>query len=170
MNKFILYIFLLLGTFLYSHPVVENLDLQRFMGRWYVIALIPNWVEEGATNSYDDYELNQDGSIDVTYKAIKDGKQQMIKQKAVVVDKNIPSRWDMSFIEPWIPFYSAPYEVIVLDEDYEYMVVGYPDNSYGWIMSRKTSMQDKVFENILNVLDRDFGYNKKDFQKVIHDN
>ena len=37
-------------------------------------------------------------------------------------------------------------------------------------MSRKTSMQDKVFENILNVLDRDFGYNKKDFQKVIHDN
>ena len=61
MNKFILYIFLLLGTFLYSHPVVENLDLQRFMGRWYVIALIPNWVEEGATNSYDDYELNQDG-------------------------------------------------------------------------------------------------------------
>ena len=170
MNKINLYIFLLSLSFLCCHPVVENLDLHRFMGRWYVIALIPNWVEEGATNSYDDYKLNQDGTIDVTYKAIKDGKEQMIKQKGVVVDKNIPSRWEMYFIEPWIPFYSAPYEVIILDQDYEYMVVGYPDNSYGWIMSRKTSIKNQVYNDILNSLEKDFGYNKKDFKKVIHNN
>ena len=34
------------------------------MGRWYVISLIPNWIEENATNSFDEYTLNKDGSID----------------------------------------------------------------------------------------------------------
>ena len=50
------------------------------------------------------------------------------------------------------------------------MVVGYPDNSYGWIMSRKTSIKNQVYNNILNSLEKDFGYNKKDFKKVIHNN
>ena len=59
-QKIIIYTFLLSFSLLYSHLVVEDLDLNRFMGRWYVIALVPNWVEENCTNSYDDYVLNED--------------------------------------------------------------------------------------------------------------
>ena len=168
MNKNIL-IFLLLNTLLISHPIVDSLDISRFMGRWYVIALIPNWIEEGCSNSYDDYKLNKDGTIDITYSAIKNGKTRTIKQKAVIPDKNKLGKWEIQFMKPWIPFFRAPYELILLDDSYDYMVVGYPDNSFGWIMSRKTVMDDEIYSKILNKLEIDFNYDKNKFEKVIHD-
>tara|TARA_Y100000590_G_C15379678_1_gene885835 strand:- start:36 stop:557 length:522 start_codon:yes stop_codon:yes gene_type:complete len=173
MNLFTVKVFISLyfiSNVLFSHPVVENLDIERFMGRWYVFALIPNWIEEGGTNSYDDYVLNEDGTIDITYKTIKDGKQRTIKQQGFVVDNQLPSRWEIKFIKPWVPFYKAPYEVIILDKEYSYMVVGHPDNTYGWIMSRETSIDEQIYNKILLELNEDFGYNKDEFQKVIHNN
>ena len=165
-NKLYLLIFILsLG---FPHPVVKNLDINKFMGRWYVISLIPNWIEEGATNSYDDYKLNEDGTIEITYKAIKNGKQKSIKQKGIV-SKDNSARWEIEFLKPWIPFYKAPYEVIFLNENYEYMVVGYPDNTFGWIMSRTTEMNNDIYNDILNELETDFGYEKNRFKKVTHD-
>ena len=165
-NKLYLLIFIL--SFGFSHPVVKNLDLNKFMGRWYVISLIPNWIEEGATNSYDDYKLNEDGSIEIKYRAIKNGKEKFIKQRGIV-SKDNSARWEIEFLKPWIPFYKAPYEVIILDKNYEYMVVGYPDNTFGWIMSRTTEINNDIYNDILNELEKSFGYNKNNFKKVIHD-
>ena len=157
-------------SILFSHPTVKDLNIKKFMGRWYVISLIPNWIEEGGTDSYDDYLLNEDGTIDITYRAIKNGEEKTIKQKGFIVDENIPSKWEIQFVKPWVPFYRAPYEIIILDDNYEYMVVGYPDNTYGWIMSRSTSISNKIYNKIVTQLDEEFGYSKKDFIKVIHNN
>ena len=127
-NKIII-LFLFKLSLLYPHEVVDNLNLEKFMGRWYVISLIPNWIEENATNSFDEYTLNKDGSIDIYYQAIKKGKTRTIRQKATVLEN--PAKWEIQFIKPWVPFFKAPYEVIMLDDDYNYMVVGYPNNEYG---------------------------------------
>jgi len=156
------------SSLIYSHQVVNNLDLEKFMGRWYVIAIVPNWIEKGCINAYDDYTLNEDGTVDVTYFAIKDGKERSFKQKGYV-DSDNSARWEMQFMKPYIPFFKAPYEVIVLDSSYNYMVVGYPDNSYGWIMSRSNSMESTLYEKILSTLELDFGYDKSVFKKVLHE-
>ena len=105
-------IFLFSFSLLFSHPVVKNLDIDKFMGRWYVFSLIPNWIESGATNSYDEYTLNKDGTIGITYKAIKNGKERTVKQKGTIVDKKNPVMVGLStFISfvtigilPLIPF------------------------------------------------------------------
>ena len=154
---------------LFSHKVVQDIDIERFMGKWYVISLVPNFIETGCTNSSDTYVLNKDGTIDITYSAIKNGKTRTIKQKAVIPDKNKLGKWEIQFMKPWIPFFRAPYELILLDDSYDYMVVGYPDNSFGWIMSRKTVMDDEIYFKILNKLEIDFNYDKNKFEKVIHD-
>ncbi len=49
------------------------------------------------------------------------------------------------------------------------MVVGYPGNDYGWIMSRTTNIDDTIYSDILNRLEAEFNYNKNQFIKVIHD-
>ena len=152
-----------------SHEVVQDINIKSFMGKWYVISLVPNFVEKGCTNSSDTYILNDDGTIDIQYYAVKDGKERSIKQKGFVNELE-PGRWDIQFLKPYIPFYRAPYEVIILDSNYEYMVVGYPDNSFGWIFSRETSLDESVYEEILNELELNFGYKKEQFQKVVHDN
>ena len=38
-------IILIIISFSLSHEVVQNIDIDRFMGKWYVISLIPNFVE-----------------------------------------------------------------------------------------------------------------------------
>tara|TARA_B100001094_G_scaffold325884_1_gene381020 strand:+ start:10112 stop:10621 length:510 start_codon:yes stop_codon:yes gene_type:complete len=167
MNNKIIILFLLILSTSFSHEVVDNLNLEKFMGRWYVISLIPNWIEEDASNSYDEYTLNKDGTVDIFYQAIKKGKTRTIKQRATVLEN--PAIWEIQFIKPWVPFFKAPYEVIILDEDYNYMVVGYPNNDYGWIMSRTTSLEDSIYKKILSKLETDFGYSKENFKKVIHD-
>ena len=137
------------------------------MGRWYVISIIPNWFEDGK-NAYDDYVLNPDGTVGVTYYAIKNGEVKTLKQKGYV-NKDEPARWEVQIVKPYIPFYRAPYEVIILEENYNYMVVGYPNNSLGWIMSRTPAMDELIYKDILNQLENEFGYDQTLFEKVIHD-
>jgi len=166
LSKYLLGVFIF-STFLLSHPVVQDIDIERFMGRWYVYAIIPNWIEDG-TNSYDDYKLNEDGTVDISYYAIKDGEEKGIKQKGYISEDE-PGRWEVQFMKPYIPFYRAPYEVIILESNYSYMVVGYPGNSYGWIMSRTTILEDETYAKILNQLESEFGYDKSLFERVVHD-
>ena len=157
-------------SLLFSHKVVQDIDIKRFMGKWYVISLVPNFIETGCTNSSDTYILNKDGTVGITYNATKDGKERMIQQRGFVDDLE-PGRWDIQFLKPiYVPFYRAPFEVIVLDSSYQYMAIGYPDNSYGWVFSRETTLDNDIYEEILNSLESEFGYDKEIFQKVIHNN
>ncbi|MHC4954904.1 MAG: lipocalin family protein, partial [Planctomycetota bacterium] len=48
-------------------PTVEHVDIQRFMGRWYVIAHVPASVEKNAYNATETYRLEEDGSIATTF-------------------------------------------------------------------------------------------------------
>ena len=157
-------------SLLFAHKVVENINIEKFMGKWYVISLVPNFVEKGCSNSSDTYALNKDGTVSITYNAIKNGKERIIKQKGYV-DELEPARWEVQFLKPiYVPFYRAPFEVIILDSTYQYTVIGYPDNSYGWILSRETTLDDDVYQEVLNDLENEFGYDKEVFEKVIHDN
>ncbi|OUW61001.1 MAG: hypothetical protein CBD58_03880 [bacterium TMED198] len=163
----VIFIVIACTSFLLSMPLVENLEIDKFMGRWYVISLVPNWIESGNTDSYDDYTLNPDGTIDISYHALNNGEKKNIRQRGHVDPEN-PARWEIQFVEPWVPFYKAPYEVIILDSSYQYMVVGYPGNDYGWIMSRSTSMDEGLYSKLLKELTDRFGYEEGVFEKVIH--
>ncbi len=165
--KYILTAYLFINL-IFAHKVVENLDLEKFMGKWYVISLIPNYFEKGAENAYDYYELNDNGTIDITYQATRNGKIKTLRQRGIVSSES-NARWKVKFLKPFIPFFKAPYEVILVDSNYTYMAVGYPNNDYGWIMARDTVIQDDLYNEIIEKLDKDFNYSKGSFQKVVHD-
>ena len=46
---------------------VENVDLPRFMGPWYVIACIPTFIETEAYNAIEEYRLQPDGTIQTIF-------------------------------------------------------------------------------------------------------
>ena len=48
-------------------PVVDAVDLNRFMGDWYVIANIPTFIETDAYNPVETYRLNADGTVATTF-------------------------------------------------------------------------------------------------------
>ena len=167
MIKYLLLISIL-NCLLLSTDSVKNLDIDRFMGRWYVISNIPNFIERQASNAYDEYVLNSDGTIEIYYHAIKNEKPVSLKQCATITDTINNSTWEVKLIKPFIPFLKLPYKVILLDQNYQYMVIGYPKNKYGWIMARNNKMKNDLYYEILNTLEKKFGYNKNEFTRVVH--
>jgi len=147
---------------------VEFVDLEKFMGKWFVIALVPNMIEKGAINSSDTYVLNEDGTIDITYNAIKDGKQRQMKQKGTVVNQSSNAEWTIQMRKPFVPFMKFPFKIVYVDENYEYMAVGYPKNTMGWIMGRSSSLSEEDYNKIINSL-IELGYTADQFELVKHD-
>ncbi len=156
-------------SFIMTMETVRNLDLERFMGKWYVISNIPNFIEKNRSNSYDTYSLNQDGTIDISYYGDKNGKTLHLKQKAEVKDTINNSLWQLRITKPYIPFLRLPYKVILLDDKYDHMVVGYDGSTMGWIMCRDNHMDDIVYDSIMKQLEDKFNYKRSQFFKVEHD-
>ncbi len=169
--KTLLLLFIIFASFIKgadTMKTVESVDLELFMGKWFVIALVPNMIEKGATNSSDTYVLNKDGTIDITYDAIKDGKQRQIKQKGTVVNKTSNAEWTIQMRKPFVPFMKFPFKIVYVDKNYEFMAVGYPKNSMGWIMGRSTKVSDEDYKKIMSAL-VELGYTEEQFELVKHD-
>ncbi len=145
---------------------VDYVDLNRFMGDWYVIANIPTWLEKGAHNALEQYYWNEDGYIDVTFSFNKDsfsGKKKRLTQKAFIYNSTTNAEWR---IQPFWPL-KLPYLVIDLDEDYQYTVIGYPSRKFLWIMSRSKNLDKETLRIIYDNLEAQ-GYDASMIQKVPH--
>lgn len=143
---------------------IPKLDLDRFMGDWYVIANIPTFAEKGAVNGIESYRLRKDGDVDITYTFRQDSVQGKMKQftaRGFVVNKETNSEWKVQFFWP-IRF---PYYVIELDSHYTFTVIGVPNRKYVWLMSRIPNPPDHIVNDYLERL-KTHGYNPQQVQKV----
>uniref|UniRef100_A0A6U4E747 Lipocalin/cytosolic fatty-acid binding domain-containing protein n=1 Tax=Phaeomonas parva TaxID=124430 RepID=A0A6U4E747_9STRA len=137
-------------------------DIQKFMGDWYVIGVKPTAFEVGAHNALERYSYNgKTVDVDFTfnYNAF-DGKLKSIPQ-TLFPDPN-SGNWKAS---PFWPI-KMSYLILELPEDYSYTVVGYPDRSYVWIMARQPTMDDGLYEGICNRLVQEHDYDLKGLVKV----
>ena len=132
--------------------VVPFVDLTRYTGRWYEISRYPNRFQRNCVGSRATYTLRSDGKIAVLnecYEGSFSGRLRDAKGTAKVVDKQSNAKLTVSFF--W-PFY-GDYWIIDLGKEYEYAVVGHPDRTYLWILSRTKKMDEKVYRNILEKLE-----------------
>ena len=143
---------------------VANVDIERFMGDWYVIGNIPTFIEKGATNAIESYKLGANGRIETTFTFFKDspnGEKKTYKPTGFIKNKETNAEWRMQFLWP----FKMPFLIIELDEDYSYTVIGYPSKKYVWIMARDPQMEEKRYNLILDNLSK-IGYDISLIQKV----
>ncbi len=148
--------------------VVDRVDIERYMGKWYSIASIPQVFTKpcaGGTTAF--YTLLDNGLVKVENACYKsDGSVSGVEGRAWVVDKETNARLKVSFI-PFIriDFLAGDYWIIDLGPDYEYAVVGHPERKYGWILSRTKELPQEVLDGIVERLE-DQGYDFSDFKMV----
>jgi len=143
---------------------VDYVDLDRFMGSWYVIANIPTFLEKGAHNAVETYRLNDDGSIatNFTYrKGAFDGKLKEYNPKGFILDENTNARWGMRFVWP----IKADYRIVYLDDDYSQTVIGRQDRDYVWIMARTPTISEADYDELVTFVEA-LGYNTSKLQRV----
>lgn len=130
-------------------PVVESVDLERFMGDWYVIANIPTFLEKDAYNPVESYRLEDDGTIATTFTFNKGSLEGELKQyhpRGFVTDTQTNAVWGMQFVWP----IKADYRVIYLDSDYQYTVIGRKARDYLWIMARDVEISDEKLKELVD--------------------
>jgi apolipoprotein D and lipocalin family protein len=113
----------------------DHVDLQRFMGDWYVIAHIPVFLESDAYNAVESYRLLDDGRIATTFSFNDggfDGKRKTYNPTGFVIDSESNAVWGMRFIWP----IKADYRIVYIDADYRHTIIGRNKRDYVWVMAR----------------------------------
>lgn len=125
---------------------VAQLDLNRYLGRWYEIAKYPNRFERKCARDVTaTYAMRPDGKIGVVNRCTtSDGKVTESSGWAKVVDETTHAKLKVTFFWPFF----GDYWVIDLGPHYEYAVVGEPSRKYLWILSRTAKMDDAVYAEI----------------------
>jgi len=117
--------------------VVDRVELDRYLGKWYSVASIPQFFDKDcAGGTTADYSLLDNGEISVVNACyLADGSRSEAKGRAWVADESTNARLKVSFIP--IPLirrlFAGDYWIIELGENYEYSVVGHPSRKYGWV-------------------------------------
>lgn len=145
--------------------VVNELDIQKYLGTWYEIARYNHRFERGLVGVTANYSIREDGKIKVVnsgYKNSFDGKFSRAVGKAKVPDPlNEPAKLKVSFFL----FFYGDYYVLELDNDYQWALIGSSSDDYLWILSRKPQMDKELYNQLLGKLQKR-GYDVSKLIKV----
>lgn len=144
-------------------PTVQ-LDLPRYMGRWWVIAHTPYFAEKGKVATADIYTLRPDGRIDNVYAYRKrfGGEEKQMHGVATVVPGTGNAQWKIAFFGGLL---HADYQVLELAPDGSWALIGQPSRKLAWVFAREQRMDDAALARLVERL-RAFGYDPAQLQRV----
>lgn len=143
---------------------VPELDLQRYLGRWYEITKYPVSFEKGLVGVTADYSMRDDGKVRVEnagYEGSFAGPRKTAEGKAWVPDPERSAQLKVSFFWP----FAARYWVIALDPDYRWAIVGEPGRRYLWILSRTSTVSDALYGRLVATV-RELGYDPDRLERM----
>ena len=148
-------------------PTEPYVDLESFMGTWYVIGYTPILVDGKAHNATEHYYLKPDGRIQTTYQyrnAGFDGPLKTFQPTGFVHNKETNSEWRMQFVWP----FKAAYLILHYDKAAGETIIGHPNRKYAWIMLREPAYEEGTYERLLNKL-VELGYNAEQIKPLPQD-
>ena len=145
---------------------VSPFDSERYLGKWYEIARLDFKFEEDLDSTTAEYSLKNDGKIKVINKGFNTKKKEWEEAigKAKFVGSDSVGMLKVSFFGP---FYSG-YNVIAIDQGYNYALVAGESLKYLWILSRETTIPEEIKTKYLEIASG-IGYETEELLWVNHD-
>ena len=126
---------------------VASVDLARYSGAWYEIALLPNEFQSMCVADTQARYRRDGDVIRVTNRCRKsDGLIAEVNGVAKIVAGSGNAKLRVSFFRP---FY-GDYWILALDPDYKWVLVGEPRRKYGWILSRMPQLDERSLQLALD--------------------
>lgn len=148
-------------------PTPERVELESFMGRWYVHGYTPILVDKEAHNAIEHYRLDDDAKIQTTYQFRDggfDGDVKTYTPVGWVHDEASNAEWRMQFIWP----FRAEYIILHVDEDYTETIIAHPNRKYAWIMLRSNQVSEADYERLVRKLEA-VGYDREIVKRLPQD-
>jgi apolipoprotein D and lipocalin family protein len=139
---------------------VQSIDIARYVGTWYEIALLPNKFQAMCVaDTQAHYRPDGDG-IRVRNRCRKsDDSIAEINGVAKIVQGSGNAKLRVSFFRP---FY-GDYWILAIDPAYEWVLVGEPRRKFGWVLARKPNLDDATLNLALDKAAK-LGFSKEQFR------
>ena len=136
---------------------VDSVDLERYEGRWYQVAAIPQPYTLQCTNDTQaEYGITAPGTVSVRNtcgSAVSS--DSMIEGEATVRDTDTNASLRVSF--PMVPFQDengpVNYRITYLADDYSVAIVGDPTRSSGFVLSREPVLAPEQWSTVRQVIE-----------------
>ncbi len=154
--KNLLILILLSCTSLASDPLptADYVDVKKYIGKWYAIAALPQFFTRKCEAQTAEYDIRDESSITVLNTCYKDQKvKKTIDGQAVISNSATNAELIVSFNNFWTRLFRVrgDYIIMSLDKDYKYVLVGNKSRKGLWIMSRSTTMPEKIYKAYLKI-------------------
>lgn len=127
-------------------PTVATVDLDRYLGGWHQIALLPNRFQSQCVAETHAQYAREGNAITVLNRCrTAEGKTAQVRGIAHVVPDSGGAKLRVSFFRP---FY-GDYWVLALDPDYRWALVGEPGRKYAWILARTPTLDVATYTHLL---------------------
>lgn len=149
-----------------SAKAVKHFDVNKYLGIWYEIARFDHRFEKNMDNVSAQYRLNKNGNVIVLNSGYNYQKKEWKKADGLAKfrgKKNV-AELKVSFFGP---FYSG-YNVVALDENYQYALVAGKNLDYLWILSRTKTIPENIRNEYLKIA-KEIGYDTSKLIWVKHD-
>lgn len=131
---------------------VNNFKKERYLGKWYEIARLDFRFEKNLSHVTATYTQHKDGTIKVTNTGYdyKKYQQKQSTGKAKFTGNEETAMLKVSFFGP---FY-AGYNVIAIDDNYQYALVCGRNRHYLWLLSREKTMPEAIKNQYLAIAEK----------------
>jgi len=129
--------------------VVATVELERYTGKWYEIASLPQRFQRGCVATTATYTLRADGRIGVLNECRDESFDGKLRQAEGIAWVSDPSDSDAKLKVQFFWPFRGDYWIIELDSDYSYVVIGHPSREYLWILSRTPTMKPDRYATLL---------------------
>lgn len=146
---------------------ITNVNLQKFMGPWYVMAGRFTPLEKDVYNAIETYEYDKENDkIKIGFKYNKggfNGPEKNLPQTGWVYNQTTNAHWKVSPLWPL----KFNYLIVGLADDYSWTVIGVPDQNYVWIMARDYNITEAQLAKIIQEM-KNKNYNMDNLVFVKH--
>lgn len=126
----------------------ENVDLDAFMGDWYVLAHIPTFIEDEAFNAVESYVRESSRKIATTFhfnQGSFTGEEKVYHPTGFVQDES-NAYWKMQFIWP----FKSEFIISYVDVDYQHTIIARSKRDYVWVMAREPVIAEETLAQLID--------------------
>lgn len=130
-----------------SVPVVQNFDVSRYAGPWYVLARIDHPSEAGLIQTGVYYRSNEDGSLSMVQRGLDPASGQWVKREGLALPARSPHEGAMKLSAQGA--FGRDHNVVALDANYHWAVVQGDSAARSWVLSRTPTLPADVRSSLL---------------------
>ena len=132
---------------------VVQLDYLRYEGRYYEIARLPNFRQRDCgSDVVVTFVRRTDSDVSFINQCIETDKSWIMDIGRLVTtgsDQRPGELWFQPDVIGWAPWFNGTYRLIELSGDFRYAMIGDPDGSKLWILSRTRQMDEQTYQRLV---------------------